>query len=745
MCIFLCLSLGIEWFLDIIFIVDIPLNFLTNYVDANDVTINSQSTIIHNYVSGFFFIDVISSVPLERMGVGAIGSLSKVAKAFRIMKFAKMLRISKLGRLIPQVQSQLEIRNSTLAIIKFCFIIFFSAHWLGSAYFILARAQDFSEESWVNQYFLGITGEPYNDDTFPVSTKYITSFYWALTTMSTIGYGDITPKTDAERVFVTFSMCIGAGIFAYGITNMCTLVFNFNVRQVKFHDLQDNLKSYMDRHHIRKELIDRVKKYMFYRQFKSSVDVFGEESLLTYLSPSLRREITLEFIKTLVLHVPLLHNLTYLDGAGDKFILEIAAVLKGHAFPSGEVLAVEGQEVDAVSFISQGDVQVSCNIQVLSGFDSLVPTAKEHALLAKGRSCPTPLVHPRRYAVPEYFEDGVGYVFPHVAHLYGSGSKPGHGNGGVAELKTHEIIFSLGPGCSFNETACILGAKSSLAAVSLSHCDVYTVTFADLKQKLFASLNATSGEPLSIAKTIVLEHFRNHGRDFALPPEWVPADYVLQEVDEEGNEIARAEKYFVEGGDGNDGDSNANITQGALTIHGESGDLARESIMDSTRGGKPPHLHDLKMQPIPQPSKSLRNLARSYWAQNVDSRAQAGGPKSESDGKSLSTQEEGKLDSTRGVEIITPTGFVVAQVVEEKDLIGATRAGRKASGPNSTHTGKTGDTNANDGGGGSARMGALEQRVSDTEEALRQIQQSVVELTQLVLQTNEILQRRKKQ
>ena len=48
--------------------------------------------------------------------------------------------------------------------------------------------------------------------------------YWAMTTMSTVGYGDICPESDGERIFCLFAMCIG-GAF-YGVALPATL-WNF--------------------------------------------------------------------------------------------------------------------------------------------------------------------------------------------------------------------------------------------------------------------------------------------------------------------------------------------------------------------------------------------------------------------------------------------------------------------------------------------------------------------------------------
>lgn len=45
-------------------------------------------------------------------------------------------------------------------------------------------------------------------------TSIPTSIYWAITTVTTVGFGDITPKTDLGRMIASFTMLIGWGILA---------------------------------------------------------------------------------------------------------------------------------------------------------------------------------------------------------------------------------------------------------------------------------------------------------------------------------------------------------------------------------------------------------------------------------------------------------------------------------------------------------------------------------------------------
>ena len=40
-------------------------------------------------------------------------------------------------------------------------------------------------------------------------SRYLAAVYWATTTITTVGYGDITPNTDAERIACIFGMIVG--------------------------------------------------------------------------------------------------------------------------------------------------------------------------------------------------------------------------------------------------------------------------------------------------------------------------------------------------------------------------------------------------------------------------------------------------------------------------------------------------------------------------------------------------------
>lgn len=71
---------------------------------------------------------------------------------------------------------------------------------------------------------------------FVENLKWLDSLYFTVVTLATVGYGDITPKTDAGKLFTTFYIIFGITIF---VALARVIVSRFAYRQLERHDKKD--------------------------------------------------------------------------------------------------------------------------------------------------------------------------------------------------------------------------------------------------------------------------------------------------------------------------------------------------------------------------------------------------------------------------------------------------------------------------------------------------------------------------
>ena len=75
-------------------------------------------------------------------------------------------------------------------------------------------------QTWATTYAGGVAAA----ESTPVSERYLYAVYWAVTTLTTVGYGDITPTNDNERAYALVSMLCSALVFGYVMRSIGSLL-----------------------------------------------------------------------------------------------------------------------------------------------------------------------------------------------------------------------------------------------------------------------------------------------------------------------------------------------------------------------------------------------------------------------------------------------------------------------------------------------------------------------------------------
>ena len=66
-----------------------------------------------------------------------------------------------------------------------------------------------------------------------ISTQYWTAYYWAITAISTVGFGDITGQTHTERIFSIVIEIFGCLLFAVLISSLGSMMMGQKLLEEK--------------------------------------------------------------------------------------------------------------------------------------------------------------------------------------------------------------------------------------------------------------------------------------------------------------------------------------------------------------------------------------------------------------------------------------------------------------------------------------------------------------------------------
>ncbi|XP_076223490.1 potassium voltage-gated channel protein ether a go-go isoform X6 [Nomia melanderi] len=357
--------LVVDSIVDVIFFIDIVLNFHTTFVGPGGEVVSDPKVIRMNYLKSWFVIDLLSCLPYDVFNAfdhdeDGIGSL------FSALKVVRLLR---LGRVVRKLDRYLEY-GAAMLILLLCFYMLV-AHWLACVWYSIGRsdADNGVQYSWLWK-LANVTQSPYsylwtNTSTAPElvagpsrRTMYVTALYFTMTCMTSVGFGNVAAETDNEKIFTICMMIIAALLYATIFGHVTTIIQQMTSATAKYHDMLNNVREFMKLHEVPKALSERVMDYVV--STWAMTKGLDTDKVLNYCPKDMKADICVHLNRKVFNEHPAFRLAS--DGCLRALAMHFTM---SHSAP-GDLLYHTGESIDSLCFIVTGSLEVIQDDEVVA-------------------------------------------------------------------------------------------------------------------------------------------------------------------------------------------------------------------------------------------------------------------------------------------------------------------------------------------------------------------------------------------
>ncbi|KAJ8717830.1 hypothetical protein PYW07_005760 [Mythimna separata] len=343
---------------DTIFLIDIVVNFRTGIMqqDNAEQVILDPKLIAKHYLRTWFFLDLISSIPLDYIFLifNQVNDFSEsfqilhAGRALRILRLAKLLslvRLLRLSRLVRYVSQWEEVYFLNMAsvfmrIFNLICMMLLIGHWSGCLQFLVPMLQGFPPNSWVAINEL--------QEAFWLE-QYSWALFKAMSHMLCIGYGRFPPQSLTDMWLTMLSMISGATCYALFLGHATNLIQSLDSSRRQYREKVKQVEEYMAYRKLPREMRQRITEYFEHRY---QGKFFDEELILGELSEKLREDVINYNCRSLVASVPFFAN------ADSNFVSDVVTKLRYEVFQPGDIIIKEGTIGSKMYFIQEGIVDI---------------------------------------------------------------------------------------------------------------------------------------------------------------------------------------------------------------------------------------------------------------------------------------------------------------------------------------------------------------------------------------------------
>ena len=319
--------------LSIIGLFDIGIQIRTPY-ELNGVHKTNPEDIRKHYIYSWLAPDLVSNLCIL------------VATFVPGAACLQLIRSSQIFRILSRWDNIQAFPPLLLRISRYSIGLLVITNWISAAWLWIGLSER-SEASWIAR--AGLQSESH-------AKQYLMSVYWSVTTLASVGYGDITPKTNIEIIAAIFVMGAGVLLFAFAIGNVVAFAKQLDDGKSEYRMKEAGIRRYLAFNGVNQETLTGLRRFSEYR-WKQSRGV-DPNAIIRQLPSAIQSEILTEILNRSIQNVPLF-NL-----APQALRKRLLVLLKPEIYPPGTEILAADEPGNEIVFITHGQANLETDESV---------------------------------------------------------------------------------------------------------------------------------------------------------------------------------------------------------------------------------------------------------------------------------------------------------------------------------------------------------------------------------------------
>jgi hypothetical protein len=200
---------------------------------------------------------------------------------------------------------------------------------------------------WLACGWLALTADRIQGDAL---TRYLAALHWVIEALTSVGFGEMVPVNNLQRLYSIIVMLAGVGVYGYVIGSVAGILAKRDPAKNQYFNQLDQLAAFAQYRDIPPALQKRIRDYYAYI-WKKRLG-FDETTFLSGLPRGLASEISLHLKREILDRIPVFKDVE------SDFIEEVALNLKPDVYTPGEYVFKEGRPARRMYLVIKGVLEV---------------------------------------------------------------------------------------------------------------------------------------------------------------------------------------------------------------------------------------------------------------------------------------------------------------------------------------------------------------------------------------------------